>query len=123
MIVALLRQRLNILTLHFYLFASIYRPRGQTASLDWGTDPAQTNFKIPRYGSSALRGHAPKADIQEFVIHHQKKKPRDVASTEQSHQREGCPVGGGGAGTDDDGMADDCAVGGCGGLRGGTARD
>ena len=42
--------------------------------------------------------------------------------TEQSHQRKGCPVGGGGAGTDDDCVADDCAVGGCGGLRGWTAR-
>jgi hypothetical protein len=60
-----------------------------------------------------------KAGIQKFVIHRQKKKP-----TEQSHQRKGCSVGGGGAGTDDDGMADDCAVGGCGGLRAGwTARD
>ena len=43
--------------------------------------------------------------------------------TEQSPQREGCSVGGGGAGTDDDCVADDRAVGGCGGLRGGTARD
>ena len=35
----------------------------------------------------------------------------------RANQRKGCPVQGGGGGT-----VDDCAVG-CGGLRGGTARD
>ena len=71
------------------------------------------HVRYPKSGHPRVRHSPPK----------EKTPGRCRGCTERSHQRKGCPVGGGGAGTDDDCVADDCAVGGCGGLRGGTARD